>query len=66
MKVIAINNLTNGRFDFVSFSSQAVMLRARETFEEIHFEEGKSSQSDGGGSFKLSLCADVKVSPKII
>jgi hypothetical protein len=28
----------------------------------IQFEEVKESQSDGGGSFKLNLCASVKVS----
>jgi hypothetical protein len=28
----------------------------------MQFEEVKASQSDGGGPFKLSLCASVKVS----
>jgi hypothetical protein len=28
----------------------------------VQFEDAKASQSDGGDSFKLSLCASVKVS----
>jgi hypothetical protein len=30
--------------------------------DTVQFEEAKASQLDGGGSFRLSLCASVKVS----
>jgi hypothetical protein len=43
----------------VSMMKMAVPLDAFPT-SAIQFEEAKASQSDGDGSFELSLCASVK------